>query len=146
MKRAAMIGGLVAAAVVWTGWKPVVERMGSLADVARDPVGNSRYAATMSTWSMFQAAPALGCGFGAFQHVFPRFQDPRIQFGRWLHAHNDWVQLLAEGGYSAVWHSPACFSLSFGRPGVRTGGHRRMGEPLLLGLPWAWLRLPCTAC
>jgi O-antigen ligase len=94
----ATVALLVVVAVVWLGWQPVVERLGTLAEVARDPMFDSRYAATRDTLRIFAAAPAFGCGFGSFQYVFPRFESPGIQFGRWLHAHNDWVQLLAEGG------------------------------------------------
>ena len=87
---------LVLAAVVWLGWEPVVRELGTLAEL--DPVRDSRTAATRATLRIFAASPVLGCGFGAFQYVFPVFQGPDIQFGRWLHAHNDYAQLLAEGG------------------------------------------------
>ncbi len=85
-------------AVGWLGWRPVIERMGTLANVTQEPSGRARLTATVGTLEVFGAWPAFGCGFGAFQHAFPRFQDPGIQFARWLHAHNDYAQLLAEGG------------------------------------------------
>jgi O-antigen ligase len=89
---------LVVATVVWLGWQPVVERLGTLGKIAKDPMADSRSVATRDTLRIFAASPAFGCSFGSFQYVFPKFQSPRIQFGRWLHAHNDWAQLLAEGG------------------------------------------------
>jgi O-antigen ligase len=92
------VGLLTVAAVLWLGWQPVVGRLGTLVQVAKDPLGNSRATATLDTVRMFCAAPVLGSGFGTFQHVFPVFQSPSIQFGRWPHAHNDYAQLLAEGG------------------------------------------------
>jgi O-antigen ligase len=50
---------------------------------------------------MFREAPVCGFGFGCFEHAFPAFQSTSIQFGRWTDAHNDYVQLLAEGGIVA---------------------------------------------
>ena len=92
----AAVALLILAAVVWLGWQPVVKELGTLADI--DPAGDSRTEATLATLRLFRTSPVLGCGFGSFQHVFPHFQSPTLQFGRWLHAHNDYAQLLAEGG------------------------------------------------
>ena len=89
---------LIGSAVVWLGWQPVMERLGSLFDVARDPMKDTRAIAALDTLRMFWAFPVLGCGFGSYQHVFPIFQSPSIQVGRFWHAHNDYAQLLAEGG------------------------------------------------
>jgi len=92
---------LAVAAVVWIGWKPVFKELGTLREI--DISSNVRTEATLSTLRMFAASPAFGVGFGSFQHVFPAFQGPRIEFGtRWLHAHNDYAQLLAEGGIVGV--------------------------------------------
>lgn len=92
----AAVALLVVAAVVWLGWEPVVKELGTLADI--DPVSDSRTETTRATLRVFGTSPIFGTGFGSFQHVFPKFQSASIQFGRWLHAHNDYAQLLAEGG------------------------------------------------
>jgi O-antigen ligase len=89
---------LVVAVVVWLGWQPVVGRLAEFSSLVDAPLQDSRIAGTRSTLMVLGASPVLGCGFGAFRHVFPLFQTSDIQFGRWLHAHNDWAQLLAEGG------------------------------------------------
>jgi len=88
---------LALGAVVWLGWRPVVGRLGTLADLAHDAASNSRTVATRDTLRMFADAPVLGWGFGSFQEVFPRYQHANLD-KRWLHAHNDYAQLLAEGG------------------------------------------------
>lgn len=97
----------VVALVVWLGWKPVISRLGTVTDVVAQPLADSRFVATRDTLSLFAAHPILGCGFGSFQFAFPTFQSPAIQFGRFLHAHNDWAQLLAEAGLAgsliALW-------------------------------------------
>jgi O-antigen ligase len=89
---------LVIAMVVWLGWQPVLERLGSLTILTTDPLRNSRITTTLATLRLWLASPFAGCGFGTFEHVFPLFQIAELQFGRFLHAHNDYAQLLAEGG------------------------------------------------
>lgn len=96
----AAVALLVVAAVVWLGWRPVVRELGTLADI--DLAGDSRTEATRATLRLFATSPLFGVGFGSFQHVFPKFQTPRIQIGRWLCPHNDYAQFLAEGGIAGV--------------------------------------------
>ncbi|MDA0323399.1 MAG: O-antigen ligase family protein [Verrucomicrobia bacterium] len=101
LSRPRVIFGLlagVATFVVWLGWEPLMARVGTLGNVILDPFSDSRYHATRDTLKLFGAYPLFGCGFGCFQYAFPPFQGSDIQFGRFLHAHNDWVQVLAEGG------------------------------------------------
>lgn len=87
-------------AAVWIGWTPLMSRLATLSNVIiMTPVEpDSRMVATGSTLQIFGLCPLTGSGFGSFRHVFPIFQPSSITFGRWNHAHNDWAQLLAEGG------------------------------------------------
>ena len=94
--RIAAVALLVLAVVTWLGWNPVVRELSTLADVA--PAREGRTVASLATLEMFGTSPVLGYGFGSFAHVFPIFQRPAVQTGRWLHAHNEYAQLLAEGG------------------------------------------------
>lgn len=90
---------LVAAVFVWLGWEPVLERLGSLRLVLADPIRNTRTLATIDTLRIARACPLLGSGYGTFQYAFPMFARPELlALGTWLHAHNDWAQMLAEGG------------------------------------------------
>ena len=41
--------------------------------------------------------PVLGSGLGTFAEVFPLYRPASLE-KRWGNAHNDWLQLLAEGG------------------------------------------------
>ena len=41
--------------------------------------------------------PLTGAGFGTFAEVFPRYQPPGA-VARWTHAHNDYLELLLDGG------------------------------------------------
>ncbi|MBN1510507.1 MAG: O-antigen ligase family protein [Phycisphaerae bacterium] len=89
---------LVAAGLVWLGWGAMARRLGALAGMAGDPFSNSRTVAYRDAWRMYLSFPLLGCGFGSFQHVFPTFQSQRLLGWRWTHLHNDYLEILAEGG------------------------------------------------
>ena len=88
----------IVAVVVWLGWQPVAARLGSLPILAMEPLSGSRLAASVAALRMAGTFVFTGCGFGCFQYAFPMFQSPSLQIGRFLHAHNDYAQLLAEGG------------------------------------------------
>ena len=62
---------------------------GGRLDVARD------------TARMIAALPASGCGLGAFGGAFPAFASPSITL-HYTHAHDDLLQLGAEGGVPAL--------------------------------------------
>jgi hypothetical protein len=91
---------LVLAVVIWLGWRPVTEELSTLLDL--DNASRSRPDAAISTLKMHEDYSLLGSGFGSFKHVFPSYQAPSIQSGRWTHAHNDYVELLANGGIVGV--------------------------------------------
>jgi len=72
------------------------ERLGDLAvDVSSD---SGRLPAWRATASMAADHWALGTGFGSFDAAFPLYRPPSIHV-RWQHAHNDWLQSAAEGGW-----------------------------------------------
>jgi putative inorganic carbon (HCO3(-)) transporter len=62
---------------------------GGRLDVARD------------TLRMIAAFPAAGCGFGAFTWAYPAFSSPQVRL-HYTHAHNDLLQLGAEGGLASI--------------------------------------------
>jgi|GEM_PF-1417417 len=105
---------LMVATVFWFGSDQLVDRFGDLAVVARNPSHYGRFIVTRDTWRIFRACVLTGTGFGTFRHVYPIFQTPDL-YHRWLHAHNDWAQLLAEGGVA--------------------------GTLAFLGVVWLWLRV-----
>lgn len=43
----------------------------------------------------------LGSGYGTFEFAFRTHQPASLE-GRWVHAHNDWLQVLIEGGLPAL--------------------------------------------
>ncbi len=50
-----------------------------------------------STVKMFLVRPWLGWGWGTFQYVYPLFKEPGVWYSV-PHAHNEFLQLLSEGG------------------------------------------------
>jgi O-antigen ligase len=50
------------------------------------------------TWAMIGKHP-LGIGLATFVQVFPAFKVRTVSENLFEHAHNDWLQLLAEGGW-----------------------------------------------
>ena len=53
------------------------------------------------TLRMIAAFPVFGCGFGAFTWAFPAFSSPMLRL-HYTFAHNDLLQLGAEGGLPAL--------------------------------------------
>ena len=53
------------------------------------------------TLRMIGAAPLVGIGFGAFGAAYPTFRSPDVR-AKYDHAHNDALQVVAEGGLVAA--------------------------------------------
>lgn len=70
----------------------------------------SRVQARQATWDLFRDQPLTGWGAGSFRHAFPLHQQNYPDIFRankknvyfWDHAHNDYVQALAELGVVGV--------------------------------------------
>ena len=103
---------------------------GGRLDVARD------------TLRMIAAFPVAGCGFGAFTWAFPAFSSPQVRL-HYTHAHNDLLQLGAEGGLPALAlvaltlfavSRSALRALRDGSPPLATGAAFGLGALLVHGL------------
>ncbi len=73
---------------------------------------------------------AIGTGFGSFDAAFPLYRPASIHV-RWNHAHNDWLQAAAEGG----WLTPILL-LAIGVPVFRRRAGRsssRLARAIRLG-------------
>ncbi len=67
-------------------------------DLAHD---GGRWAVALDTARMIGTFPAAGCGFGAFTWAYPAFSSPGVRL-HYTHAHDDLLQLGAEGGLLAL--------------------------------------------
>lgn len=74
-------------------WQTELTKPGS----ALGPHIATRLSVVQGTWRMFLERPVFGIGAGAFNAAFPYYQDAGV-LGFYRHAHNDWVQWLAELG------------------------------------------------
>lgn len=96
-----MAASAVAAAFAFTLWlvaQPLFSRLGSIGDPSSMASRTWLWADTLQLAADF---PLFGAGFGTFAEIYPRYQTAMAAF-RVEHAHNDWVQLVAEGGLAGT--------------------------------------------
>jgi putative inorganic carbon (HCO3(-)) transporter len=92
-------------------------------------VAGGRLSVAADTLRMIAAFPVSGCGFGTFNAVYPAFSSPEVRL-HYTHAHNDLLQLAAEGGLPAL--SLLTIVLVF-VAGAAVRAVRREGDPVALG-------------
>jgi hypothetical protein len=92
---------LLAAALlfVWMAPRQSLERLATLVDAAHSPeVGLAeRLVVSRDSLGILRDHPWLGSGLGSFETVFHRYQSFPTDL-TWDHAHNDYVEALAETG------------------------------------------------
>jgi len=98
-------GALAAAALLffWIAPRQATERLTRLANVTPPPdveLGH-RLEVGRDTLGIWRAHPWLGTGLGSFESAFPRYQSFPTDL-RWDHAHNDYLEALAETGLAGA--------------------------------------------
>jgi hypothetical protein len=93
----------------------LVERYAASADHLVADGGRARVWG--DTLRMAAAFPAVGSGFGSFSVAYPAFRSPDVRYF-YAHAHNDLVQVAAEGGAVAL-ALAIVLALSVGRAVLR---------------------------
>src|SRR5208337_4028963 len=103
-----IVGGVVVLTAVMTvSWIGVNQVLARFAGVqALEATAGKRQSMRRDTWRLFLDNPVLGTGLGTFEMVFPPYDslyDGKIA----NHAHNDYLQVLAEtgilGGLCCLW-------------------------------------------
>jgi len=106
--RHMMLGGLVVLTAVMAvsliGVQQVLQRFSNLQSL--EVSGGKRTAMRQDTWRLFLDHPIVGMGLGTFETVFPPYDS--LYDGKVVnHAHNDYVEALAEtgviGGMLCAW-------------------------------------------
>lgn len=122
--RGARLKGLAAGAavvlvtVLWSG-------AGSLADkIAHAGVHGNRLPLAAATLDMAADFPLFGSGAGSYASVFPAYKTPALGSAFYEHAHNDYLQVLAEGGIVGAGLFLAAVGSAF-VPALRRGRRRR---------------------
>ena len=86
---------LAGALVAWLGVGPALERFSTYRQL--EVTESRRVEMTKDTWRMFLAHPVFGTGLGTLEEAFPRYET--VYDGLVInHAHNDYVEALAETG------------------------------------------------
>ena len=69
-----------------------------------DPINDQRFVMYRITTQAAKANLPNGTGFGTFVPVYQRFEKPQEMMGSAYvnHAHNDWLELMLEGGWPAI--------------------------------------------
>jgi O-antigen ligase/tetratricopeptide (TPR) repeat protein len=119
-KRGMIIAGLFSLLVVsvaWFGWGPIFQRFSMLADAGMD-LDYVRPQIWKDSLGMFRDFPLTGTGFGSFFAVYPKY---RTWTGPGFadHAHNDYLELITDGGATAFllvgWFLLVLFAKAYGR-------------------------------
>jgi O-antigen ligase len=137
-KRWVLLPGVLAALVLisltWFGLGPVIDRVNTLLHLPEDQSLLGRIAVWKDTTKIMEDYPYMGSGPGTFGAVYPAYKtvpDPVF----YEHAHNDYVQLMAETGIIGFGLSVGAVGTLFGF--VIAGGRARRNpwsKGLLLGV------------
>ncbi len=103
------------------GLEPIIERF-----LAIDDSAGSRMDIWKDTIAMVKAHP-FGIGLGNFEHVMPVFNAHGFYGIKYTHAHNDYLQLLAETGWPGFISLVGGFYLFLGKSILRI---RRLGSEM----------------
>lgn len=94
-------GGALAAVlllVLWIGYEPLAKRFSLLRQGASEYSLVTRTEYWRGAWQMIQDRPLTGVGLGAFPAVYPAYGRSSVKNERLEHTHNDYLQLLTDGG------------------------------------------------
>jgi len=104
--------------VNWFGWDEMVERFGELKN-ERGEIHEARLEFWKDSTKIIKDFPITGIGFGNFGDIYPRYRSFLSKNRLVLHAHNDYLELMIEGGLISVC-LVAWFFYALLIPGIRT--------------------------
>ncbi len=106
---------LIALSVGWFGWDPIFERFEKIMNAQGD-ISEQRLQLWSDSSHIIRDFPVTGTGFGSYINIYPRY---RTISGEAIadHAHNDYIELLSNGGVIAflifLWFILTVFYKSF---------------------------------
>jgi len=127
-----MAASAVAGALAFTVWlvaQPLFDRLGTIADARTVAARTGIWSDTLRLATDF---PLFGSGFGTLVEVYPIYQTAYVG-QRVIHAHNDWLQLFAEGGLAGTLAVLALLG-GYGAAAVKRLRRRRDREAVALAL------------
>jgi O-antigen ligase len=84
--------------ILWIGYEPLAKRFSLLRQGASEYSFVTRTEYWQGAWQMFTAHPLTGVGLGAFPAAYPAYGRSSVKNERLEHVHNDYLQLLTDGG------------------------------------------------
>jgi O-antigen ligase len=87
---------LAATFIVWLGVSEAIQRFEQL--IPEEMSANTRITMYWDTWHIFRGHPWVGTGLGTFAVIYPQYASFYNQGSIVNHAHNDYLELLAETG------------------------------------------------
>jgi tetratricopeptide (TPR) repeat protein/O-antigen ligase len=88
---------LVTLIFVWIGVGPLTKEISSFKNIPGSVSYLSRISAWGSTINLIKDHRFFGSGLGAYQYIFPKYRSADVTL-LFTHAHNDYLELLAEVG------------------------------------------------
>jgi O-antigen ligase/tetratricopeptide (TPR) repeat protein len=88
---------LIGLAVGWFGWGPIIERFQEIG-LLKDDFPDYRPIIWKDSREILRDFLLTGTGFGSYIYVYPLYRSLPIVYGILDHAHNDYIEILAEGG------------------------------------------------
>ncbi len=88
---------VVLISISWFGWESSFERFGELEN-KQGEIYESRLDFWKDSVNIAKDFPITGTGFGSFSNIYPRYRTFSTRYTLLTHAHNDYIELLVEGG------------------------------------------------
>ncbi len=91
---------LILFSVGWFGWDPIFDRFERIRN-ADGIIQDSRLMVWKDSLNIIRDYPLTGTGFGTFVHIYPGYRTTKGNL-IFNHAHNDYLELLTDGGVVAA--------------------------------------------
>jgi len=85
--------------VGWIGWGPVLERFEKTRDIHGE-IKDARQTFWKDSMTIIKDYPVTGAGFGTFADLYPKYRTLQAEY-LIDHAHNDYLEILIDGGVIA---------------------------------------------
>ncbi len=109
------IPALVVFSVGWFGWEPILERFGKI--YVDGTINELRLDIWRDSFQIIKDFYLFGTGFGTYEDIYPAYQSITTNNLIVDHAHNDYLELLTDGGIIALflvlWFMTVLFRKSF---------------------------------
>ncbi|MCI5132900.1 MAG: O-antigen ligase domain-containing protein, partial [Candidatus Electrothrix sp. EH2] len=118
--------------VGWYSWEPILERFSRIFESGTGTIKDDRLLIWTDSLKIIADFPLTGSGFGTFIDIFPAYKTLPDNL-LYDHAHNDFLELLADGGLIAG-GAALCFIVSVLKTGYKQIRFRKDTRAVLLAV------------